>query len=255
MNWLELIALSFLEGLTEFIPVSSTGHLILLSSFFKLNEDEFSKAFNIVIQAGAILSVLVVYPKQFNWNPHFYKCLACAFVPTAALGFLLKKKLETLLGNPKVVCASLIIGGIVFVFIDKYLKKNNSATKKIEDLTPIDCVKIGLIQSIALIPGVSRSAATLIGGIIVGLNKVSATEFAFFLGVPVLTAASLYKFYDVIKVANTQNFIYLGVGTLIAFFVSLFSLKFLISVLVRYGLSPFGWYRIVVGAVLLYFVF
>lgn len=251
MSWFEVLFLSFIEGATEYIPVSSTGHLILTSFFLHEQTTEFTKAFNIVIQFGAILAVLFVYPERFRWNPSFYQKLLVAFLPAAVIGLLFKKNLELLLDNVLVVAISLILGGVVFILIDKKLDRWRRETLNLENLSYTDCLKIGCAQCLAFVPGVSRSAASMVGGILVGLDRTAATQFSFFLAVPTLSAAAGIKFLDVLKVADAGNLWKLLAGVILSFLFSVVSLKWLIMMVARFGFTPFGYYRILVGLVVI----
>ncbi len=253
MSWLDIFVLSLVEGLTEYIPVSSTGHLILISSVLKLQETDFLKAFNVVIQFGAILAVVVCYPHRFRWNLDFFKKLFISFLPVAFLGLLLKKKIEILLGSPTVVAVALILGGVIFILFDRWLDRFEKKDLSIDSLSWQDCLKIGFSQCLAMVPGVSRSAATIFGGLFVGLSRSAATEYSFFLAVPTLTAAAALKFLDVLRMeASGQDYLFLSVGTLLSFVFSVISLKLLIHVVSKFGFKYFGFYRVLVGALVLY---
>lgn len=256
MSWFEVFLLSLVEGATEFIPVSSTGHLILTSALLHLQEQDFTKAFNVVIQFGAILAVVVCYPRRFTrWDLDFFKKLFVSFLPAAVIGLLFKKKIEALLGDVTVVAVSLIAGGIVFLFVDRWLARFRKPALAIETMSYLDCLKVGFAQCCAMVPGVSRSASTIIGGVLVGLDKTAATEYSFFLAVPTLTAAAALKFLDVLKHRDPQSLLFLGAGVVLSFIFSVVSLKLLIHLVARYGFTAFGWYRILVGALVLWVVY
>lgn len=180
MTHLQAIILAIIEGITEFLPISSTGHMVILSSAMGISENEFTKAFEVIIQFGAILSVLVLYWKRFLPNMNFYKKLFVAFLPTAIIGFLAKHVVDQLLESVHVVAWSLILGGIILIFSDKIFSHLTNQGRTTNDLSYKDSIKLGLFQSIAMIPGVSRSGATIMGGLTLGMNRKEAAEFSFF---------------------------------------------------------------------------
>jgi len=252
MTWFEAFIIAVVEGLTEFLPVSSTGHMILAQAIMGVESDDFVKLFTINIQFGAILSVLVLYWKRFLQTLSFYVKLLIAFIPAAIVGLLAGDEIDLLLESPTVVAVSLVIGGIVLLFVDKLFDTEKS-TKQVDNKSAL---VIGLFQCIALIPGVSRSAATIIGGMTQKLSRKTAAEFSFFLAVPTMAAASGYKLLKVVLEENgvetiTSNLNMLLFGNLIAFVVSLLAIKFFINFLTKYGFKLFGWYRIVAGLIIL----
>ncbi len=251
MNFIEAIILAIIEGITEYLPISSTGHMIIGSSLMGISELDFTKVFEVNIQFGAILSVVVLYWKRFFQSFEFYKKLLAAFIPAAIIGFLLNDFIDQLLESVAVVAVMLVLGGIILVFIDKYFE--NKATK--EDITYVDAVKIGLFQCIAMIPGVSRSAASIIGGMFQGLPRKDAAEFSFFLAVPTMFAASGYKLLKAFKAGSltfsTNELQLLAIGNIVAFIVAMAAIKFFIGYLQKYGFKVFGYYRIVVGLIIL----
>ena len=252
MNYLEAIVLAVIEGLTEFLPVSSTGHMVLASSFMKIANNDFTKLFTVAIQLGAILSVLVLYWKKFLVGIPFYIKLLIAFIPAAIFGKLLNDYIDALLENPITVAIMLVLGGIVFLLIDKWM--NNKEGNSIEEPTNAGAFKIGLFQCIALIPGVSRSAATIIGGITQGLNRKSAAEFSFFLAVPTMFAATAYKLLKYFKAngnISKEEINLLLVGNLVAFIVAIIAIKTFITFLNKNGFKLFGYYRIIAGIIIL----
>jgi len=252
MTWFEAFIIAVVEGLTEFLPVSSTGHMILAQAIMGVESDDFVKLFTINIQFGAILSVLVLYWRRFLQTLSFYVKLLIAFIPAAIVGLLAGDEIDLLLESPTVVAVSLVIGGIVLLFVDKLFDTEKS-TKQVDNKSAL---VIGLFQCIALIPGVSRSAATIIGGMTQKLSRKTAAEFSFFLAVPTMAAASGYKLLKVVLEENgvetiTSNLNMLLFGNLIAFVVSLLAIKFFINFLTKYGFKLFGWYRIVAGLIIL----
>ncbi|MGQ9847614.1 MAG: undecaprenyl-diphosphate phosphatase [Bacteroidales bacterium] len=247
MNWFDIVVLAIIEGLTEFLPISSTGHMIIAQNVLGIESSEFLKTFIVNIQFGAILSVVVLYYKRFFKSLIFYYKLFVAFLPAAVIGFLFGNYIDKLLENVIVVAIALLLGGIVFLFIDSWFKNN---TNQVEP-TYKNALIIGLFQCIAMVPGVSRSAATIIGGLTQKLNRKSAAEFSFFLAVPTMFAASAYKLLKTYTFINNQNFKYLLVGNIISFVVAMIAIKFFIFFLTKYGFKWFGWYRIIIGIILM----
>ena len=252
MNIIQVIILAVIEGLTEFLPVSSTGHMIIGSTLMGIASDDFVKLFTVAIQFGAILSVVVFYFKRFFQGINFYIKLGVAFIPTGILGLLLKKQIDGLLENVWVVAISLLLGGIFLLFIDKIFAKNEEeGTDEISFKTGLI---IGTIQSLAMIPGVSRSAATIFGGLTQKLTRKAAAEFSFFLAVPTMCAATLKSMWDEkdLLMASTNNeFLYLIIGNVVAFIVAYFAIKSFIGYLNKHGFKMFGYYRIILGLLLI----
>lgn len=261
----EAIVIAIVEGLTEFLPVSSTGHMIITQNMLGVESTEFVKAFTVIIQFGAILSVVCLYWKRFfrlNHTPapqgasslrrllhkfDFYWKLLVAFIPAALLGFLFSDKIDALLESVVVVAMMLVIGGIFMLFCDRIFSKGSEQT----ELTEKRAFLIGLFQCIAMIPGVSRSMATIVGGMAQKLTRKAAAEFSFFLAVPTMFAATAYKVLKLFLEGGTEivvnNLPALLVGNVVAFVVALLAIKFFISFVTKYGFKAFGWYRIVVG--------
>ncbi|HEY8936471.1 MAG TPA: undecaprenyl-diphosphate phosphatase [Cyclobacteriaceae bacterium] len=251
MSIIQAIILAIIEGLTEFLPISSTGHMIIGSSVMGIASDPFVKMFTIAIQLGTILSVVVLYWKRFFQSFDFYFKLIVAFIPAAVIGFLFNDKIDALLERVDVVGYTLVLGGIVFLFIDKIFEANSESKQEVT--YPI-ALKIGFFQTIAMIPGVSRSAATIIGGLTQKLSKTTAAEFSFFLAVPTMFAATAYKFLKFFKEGNTfgsHEITLLAVGNVVAFVVGVLAIKSFISFLTKHGFKWFGYYRIILGAVIL----
>jgi undecaprenyl-diphosphatase len=251
MTWLESIILAIVEGLTEFLPVSSTGHMIITSAIMGIKNDPFTKVFEVAIQFGAILSVVVLYFKRFFKSFDFYFKLFVAFIPTAIAGLLLKKHIDALLENVWVVASTLLLGGIVLLFVDKWFQKNEE--EGTEEVSYKTGFLIGCFQCIAMIPGVSRSAATIIGGLTQKLTRKAAAEFSFFLAVPTMfaaTAKSLYDEKDLI-LESSDKIPLLLLGNIVAFIVAMLAIKFFINILTKYGFKAFGYYRIALGTLLL----
>jgi len=252
MSWIDAIIIAIVEGLTEFLPVSSTGHMIIAQSLLGVESTEFVKAFTVIIQFGAILSVIVLYWKRFFQTLDFYLKLFVAFIPAAVLGLLFSDYIDELLENVTVVAIMLVLGGILMLFVDKWFNKpteHSNVTKK-------NAFIIGLFQCIAMIPGVSRSMATIVGGMSRGLSRKLAAEFSFFLAVPTMAAATGYKMlklfgsdegFEMLK----ENIGVLIIGNVVAFVVALLAIKLFIEFVTKYGFKVFGWYRIVLGTVIL----
>jgi undecaprenyl-diphosphatase len=253
MSWIEAFILAIVEGLTEFLPVSSTGHMIITQGLLGMKSTEFSRVFLIAIQFGTILSVVVLYWKRFFQSMSFYYKLFVAFLPAAFFGLLLNDYIDELLESVYVVAIMLIIGGIVLVFIDRWFKGNEDIPDR--EITYPDALKIGFFQVIAMIPGVSRSAATIIGGMTQKFSKKQAAEFSFFLAVPTMFAATAYKMLKGYEAINIDNIGVLIFGNVIGFIVALFAIKSFISYLTKHGFAIFGYYRIVVGVLILVLYF
>lgn len=250
MNYFEAIILAIIEGLTEYLPVSSTGHMIIASSIMGIASDEFVKMFTISIQFGAILSVVVLYWKRFFQSINFYLKLFVAFLPAAVIGFLLNDYIDALLENVIVVAFSLMIGGVVLLFVDKWFKYQENIP---DEMTYGKALAIGFFQVIAMVPGVSRSAATIIGGLSQNLTRTAAAEFSFFLAVPTMFAATAYKMLKFQKEVGftIESIPVLLVGNVIAFVVAMVAIKSFIAFLTKHGFIMFGWYRIALGAIIL----
>ncbi|HYK75782.1 MAG TPA: undecaprenyl-diphosphate phosphatase [Daejeonella sp.] len=252
MNVFQAIILAIIEGLTEFLPVSSTGHMVIVSSIMGIGTDDFVKLFEVAVQLGAILAVVVIYWKKFldftNWK--FYLKLLIAVIPALFFGYLLNDFIDNTLGNPIFIATVLFLGGIVLLFIDSWFKK--PAVKSEEELSNKRAFTIGLFQVLAVIfPGLSRSAATIIGGMQQKLTRHEAAEFSFFLAVPTMCAATGYKLLKGYHLLNAENIKLLLIGNVVAFLVALIAIKSFISFLNKHGFRLFGWYRIIVGVVIL----
>lgn len=252
MDFFQAIILAIVEGITEYLPVSSTGHMIIASSIMGIASNDFVKMFTVAIQFGAILSVIVLYWKRFFQTLDFYFKLAAAFLPAAVLGFLLNYFIDSLLENVVVVAITLLLGGIVLLFVDKWFKQ-----KEEDEVTYKKALTIGFFQVIAMIPGVSRSAATIIGGLSQKMSRKAAAEFSFFLAVPTMFAATAYKMLKFHKEVGftSDNLPLLLIGNVVAFIVALLAIKGFISYLTKNGFKVFGWYRIVVGTFILVLYF
>ncbi len=249
MNYLEAIILAIIEGLTEFLPVSSTGHMIIASSFFGIAHEDFTKLFTIVIQLGTIMSVIVLYFKRFFQTIDFYYKLFVAFLPAVVLGLLLSDKIDNLLENPITVAVSLIIGGLLLLKVDDWF-----ADGKETNISYSTALKIGFFQCLAMIPGVSRSGASIVGGMTQKLSRTTAAEFSFFLAIPTMLGATVKKSYDFYKLGielNQDQINFLIIGNVIGFIVALLAIKTFIDYLSKNGFKIFGYYRIIVGCTIL----
>jgi len=264
MNTLQAILIAIIEGLTEYLPVSSTAHMVFMSSYFGIQEDDFVKLFQVSIQFGAILAVVALYWKKFfdfsKFN--FFIKLAFAVIPALVLGKLFDDKIEAVLGDPIPISIVLILGGIILLFIDS--KFQNPTVLQEEDITIKKAVTIGFWQCLAMMPGTSRSAASIIGGMQQGLSRHAAAEFSFFLAVPTMLAVTCYsvflktyeasqmKGYELILKSDNHIQLFL-IGNIVAFVVAILAMKFFIEIIKQYGFKPWGWYRIIVGTFLLFY--
>lgn len=258
MTITQSIIIAIVEGITEFIPISSTGHMIITEKLLRLADDEFLKVFTVAIQLGAILAVVVLYWKKFfdfsRWQ--FYAKLIIAVMPALIVGFLFSKRIDALLHSSLTVAISMLAGGIVLVFIDKAFKKPVIRDEK--QVSFLEAFIIGIWQCIAMIPGVSRSAASIIGGMQQKLSRSAAAEFSFFLAVPTMLAATVYKLYKYIKENGSftsEQIKLLSVGNVVAFVVALLAIKFFITFLKKHGFRIWGVYRVIVGIALLVMIY
>lgn len=265
MSTLQAIIIAIIEGLTEYLPISSTAHMGFAAALMKMADNEFLKMFQVSIQFGAILSIVVLYWKKFFdfSNLKFYIKLVIAIIPALILGYLFDDKIEAVLGNQIAISAVLVLGGIILIFVDKWFKN-----PKITDEKQISIKKafvIGFWQCLAMMPGTSRSAASIIGGMTQGLSRKAAAEFSFFLAVPTMAAVTLYsvflktwgkgtvnemKGYEMI-LQDSQHILLFLIGNVVAFIVAMVAVKFFIAVLTKFGFKVWGWYRIIIGVVLL----
>ena len=265
MDLLKAIIIAIIEGLTEYLPISSTAHMGFTAALMGMEESEFLKMFQVSIQFGAILSIVVLYWRKFfdfkNFN--FYIKLICAVIPALVLGYLFDDKIEAVLGNQIAISSVLVLGGIVLLFVDKWFKNPKITDEK--EITIKKAIVIGFWQCLAMMPGTSRSAASIIGGMTQGLNRKAAAEFSFFLAVPTMLAVTVYsifvktwgeetenaqKGYEMI-LSSSENIQVFIIGNIVAFVVALIAVKTFIAVLTKYGFKFWGWYRILVGIGLL----
>lgn len=252
MSLIEVIVLAIIEGLTEFLPVSSTGHMILATALMGIEPTPFVKLFTIAIQLGTILSVLVLYYRRFFRSLDFYYKLGVAAIPAAILGFLFSGQIDGLLESPLTVGVMLVVGGVVLLFVDRWFSR--PAQDNSDEITYRQAFRIGLFQCLALIPGTSRSASTIIGGMTQRLTRRAAAEFSFFLAIPMMFGATVLKLKDhfddghLLSGAEINQLI---LGNVVGFLVAIVAIKFFIGVISKYGFRAFGWYRIVVGGTII----
>jgi undecaprenyl-diphosphatase len=276
MDTIQAVILAIIEGITEFLPISSTGHMILGAALMGVKSDSFTKLFTVGIQFGAILSVVVLYWRQFLQSFGFYAKLGVAFIPAAIMGLAFKKYIDAAMESVTIVALNLLLGGIILLFVDKWFAKNEANEGKNllgesqfidnivvkipflnENGAAINYTKaffIGCFQTIAMLPGVSRSAATIIGGLVQGVSRKTAAEFSFFLAVPTMAAATLKDFYDFFKengALTSEQWQLFGIGNVVAFVVAIVAIRSFIGLLTQYGFRFFGYYRIIVGALIL----
>lgn len=262
MDFIQAVILAIIEGLTEYLPISSTAHMIFASSYYGIQEDDFVKLFQVSIQFGAILAVVALYWRKFFdfTRINFYIKLACAVVPALILGKLFDDLIEEALGDPVPIAIVLIVGGVILLFIENLFK--NPVIYKEEDITIKKAVSIGFWQCLAMMPGTSRAAASIIGGMQQGLTRQAAAEFSFFLAVPTMLAVTVYsvfvktyehtqlKGYELLT-QHPDNLKMFLMGNIIAFVVAIIAIKGFIGIIKKYGFKPWGWYRIIAGAALL----
>jgi undecaprenyl-diphosphatase len=264
MSIFEAVIIAIVEGLTEFLPISSTGHMIITSSLLGIHKEEFTKIFEVSIQFGAILAVVLLYARKFfqfsRWQ--FYVKLIIGVIPALVLGYLFSDKIDQMLESPLIVAITMLAGGIVLLFIDRLF--NKPTVEADDQISYLTAFLVGLWQTIAMIPGVSRSAATIIGGMQQKFTRHLAAEFSFFLAVPTMFAATIHslfikkwdgtgiprKGYEII-LESKDNIIAFCAGNLMAFIVAILAIRFFINYLKVYGFKVFGWYRIIAGIILL----
>ncbi len=254
MTWLDSIILGIVEGITEFLPISSTGHLILTSTLLGLPSTEFLKSYEIAIQLGAIAAVVVLYFKSF-FDIEILKRIAVAFIPTGVIGLLLHDVVKTyLLGNVSVVLWSLALGGIALIVFELLHKENETTESDIRTITYTQAFIVGLFQALAIVPGVSRSAATIVGGLLVGIRRVAIVEFSFLLAVPVMAAATGLDLLKTASVFTTADMMNLGIGFIVSFVVAIISIRFLLQYVRKHTFIPFGIYRILIALAFFFLV-
>jgi undecaprenyl-diphosphatase len=253
MTVFESFILGIVEGLSEFLPISSTGHLILASALLKIRQTEAHKVFEVTIQSGAILAVVYIYRKQLVDRSELLLKLCAAFLPTGALGFLLYKAVKSFF-HPSLVSYMLIAGGIAFIVIERYVKGRPTSVAGLQDISYRQAFTIGLIQSLSMVPGVSRSGATIMGGLLVGMERKDATEFSFLLAIPTMLAATaydIYKNFGIFSFGDWQNIL---VGFITSFIFAVIGIKWLLKFITSHTFIPFGIYRIAAGVLFLLFL-
>jgi len=254
MSFIQSIVLSIIEGLAEFLPISSTGHMILASSIMNIPEGTFVKTFEISIQIGAIIAIVLLYTKRYLKEFSIYLKLGIAFIPTGIIGFFAYPYIKAYLFNPIIVTVSLILGGIILILIDKKVSRNEGKTIALESISYKNAFFIGLFQSVSMIPGVSRAAATIIGGIFNGLDKKHAIDFSYLLAVPTMFVASGYDLYKTSIEFSGHEIFLLCFGLVIAFITALLAVKVFVRFVQNYGFKYFGYYRIIIGITYLIFI-
>ncbi len=253
MSLFDAILTAIVEGLTEFLPISSTGHMILLNYLLGNHEDAFTSTFEIVIQLGAIMAIVLLYAKRFIFKFDIYLKLFVAFLPSAVLGALLYKIIKGYLFNHWVVATSLILGGIVLIFIDRWVHHGEQSEEELDNISYKQAFFIGCFQCISMVPGVSRAAATIIGGMVNGLSKKSAAEFSFLLAIPTMMAASAKDLYEFEGTISNDQWGTIAIGFVVAFLTAIVAVKWFVKLLEKHGFMGFGWYRIVIGVLFLLF--
>jgi len=252
MTLFEALVLAVVEGLTEFLPVSSTGHMIIATSLMGMESTDFVKLFTVAIQLGTILSVVVLYFKRFFKTIDFYLKLVVAFIPAAVLGLIFSDLIDDMLESPMTVAISLVIGGVILLFVDRWF--NNPTIDDSDDVSYGTALKIGFYQCLAMIPGTSRSGASIVGGMTQKLSRKAAAEFSFFLAVPTMLGATGKKLLDFFQDGGSltsHEVNMLIVGNVVGFLVAILAIKSFIGFLTKHGFRVFGWYRIIVGAAII----
>lgn len=252
MDSLQAVILGFVEGFTEFLPISSTGHMIVVSHWLGMSQDSVNKSFEIIIQLAAILAVAAKYRSKLSFRHiELWKKIILAFIPVGAVGFLFYKHIKALFNDPLVTPTMFIIGGIVFLIVEYFYKEEKSHVLDVESVSYRQAFWIGIAQVFSLIPGTSRAGATIVGGLLTGLNRTASAEFSFLLALPVMLAASGLEFLKHVHEFSSSNLMHLGIGFAVAFVVAYITMKLFISFLERFTFVGFGIYRIIFGGILL----
>ncbi len=250
MTWLQALILGIVEGLTEFLPISSTGHMILASAAMGMQETEFLKTFEISIQLGAILAIALMYIKRFFQSFDIYIKLIISFIPTVVIGFLMYDFVKSMF-SPLVVSISLVLGGVILIFVDKKVENKKTTVDDVSKIPIKNALFIGLIQCISMIPGVSRAGATIVGGVFNGFDKKQATEYSFLLAVPTMIAASSYDLLKSDFAFTSDQLMILLLGLIVAFASAWGAVKLFLAIVEKFGFKYFGWYRIGIGLLFL----
>ncbi len=245
MTILDVLILGIVEGITEFLPISSTGHLILASDLLHIVETDFVKTFIIVIQLGAILAAAVLYWRRLLLDPRTLAITIVAFIPTGIIGFVLYKVIKGFLGNPAIVVWSLLIGGVLLLVIEWFLRDRRPSIHEVRDISYAHAAVIGTCQALSMIPGVSRSAATIMTGLLLGVERRAIVEFSFILAIPTMVAASAYEIYKSHGQMTMSQFDLLAVGFVVAFILAILAIKFLLRFVQTHTFNAFGIYRII----------
>lgn len=250
MSIIQVFILSVVEGLTEFLPISSTAHLTLAARILNLPQNNFVKSFEISIQLGAVLAVLCLYHKEVVKNKDILKKITIAFIPTAILGFLAYNLVKNyLLGNQKITALALIIGGLAFIAIEFYIKNNKKPSANIKNIDPKKLLFVSVFQSLSLIPGISRAAASIFGGLVVGLNRAEATKLSFFLAIPTIISATVFDLYKTGPYFSKSEILTILLGIMTSFFFAMMAIKSFIKFIKTHDFYPFGVYRIFIGII------
>ncbi len=251
MQFFDAIILGIIEGITEFLPISSTGHLIVTSSLLQIPTSEFLQTFEIAIQLGAVFSVAWLYHKKLKQNPKLLIFACIGFLPAAFMGALLHTKIKMLLGSPAIVGWSLLIGGICLLLLEAWQSQREQPQRTLADLRYKDALLIGMFQILALIPGVSRAAATITGGLLLRFTRQQATEFSFILSLPTIAGATAFDLLSMPSLPSNNEWLLLGVGCMTAFLFATISIRWLLKFITTHTFIPFGWYRIFAGILIL----
>jgi len=247
----QAIIIGIIEGFTEFLPISSTGHMIVASKFLGVDQDAVTKAYEVIIQFAAILAVMLIYKEKISFKKiNLWMKLFIAFLPLAIVGFIFKDQIKALF-NVETVAWMFIIGGIIFLIVEYFYKEKESHISEVEDVTWMQATWIGISQVFALIPGTSRSGATIIGGLLVGLDRKTSSDFSFLLAIPVMGAVTAYDLLKHYKEFADANLLAFGVGFIVAFVVAYITVKLFLVFIQKFSFVPFGIYRIIFGVVLL----
>ena len=250
MQLLHVLIFGIVEGITEFLPISSTGHLILTAKLLQISQSEFIKSFEIAIQLGAIFSVVVLYWGRIINDWQIWKRLLVAFIPTVIIGALLYKTIKRyLLGNNEIVLWSLFIGGLFLIAFELFHREKKEAVEELSSVSYPQALTIGLFQSLAIIPGVSRAASTIIGGLVVGLKRKTVVEFSFLLAIPTMLAATALDLFKSAPAFKSDQFLSLGAGFLVSFLIAIIAIKFLINFIEHHSFIAFGVYRIIIALI------
>lgn len=254
VNYFDAIILSIVEGITEFLPISSTGHLILTTKLLGIAETDFVKTFEVVIQLGAIMAIVLLYKDKLLQGPKVWKNIIIAFIPTGIIGLTVYDFVKNvLLGNAMITVISLLIGGVIILLIEKFYQEEDHSQMELEDLPIRKAIVLGVIQTLAVVPGVSRSGATIFGGMFMGFNRKTAADFSFLLAIPTMAAASGYDLLKTSGEFSQHQYILLAIGLLGSFVVAYVVVKQLLKYIQNHTFMVFGWYRIV-AAILFYLI-